>query len=57
MEAKSDGVYLGMAAPEAEGIPELAALLMAAKPVRDAPGCSGDCAKPLWSLEHGLAEH
>ena len=50
MEAKSDGVYLGMAAPEAERVPELAALPMAGRPTRDAQGCCGDRAKPRWTV-------
>lgn len=46
MEVESDGVSLRMVVPEAEEIPELAALPVTGRPTRDAPGCCGDCTKP-----------
>lgn len=48
MEVKSDELSLRMVVPEAEKIPELAALPVAGRPTKDAPGCRGDHTKPSW---------
>lgn len=48
MEVKSDELSLRMVVPEAEKIPELAALPVAGRPTKDASGCRGDHTKPLW---------
>lgn len=48
MEIKSDEISLRMVVPEAEEIPELAALPAAGRPTRGAPGCCGDHTKPSW---------
>lgn len=56
MEMKSDEVSLRMVIPEAEEIPELAALPVAGTPTRGAPGCCGDHNQALMG-HRGLAEH
>lgn len=48
MEGKSDGVSLRMVVPKAVEVLELAALSVAGRPTRDAPGCCEDHIKPSW---------